>query len=211
MNQISMVVESPPTNERQRSLKIFSDSEPRPVIFKDSLASRSSRHLMTKSFEKIKLAPVKPLDNMMLNQSANLKVSVGAVMKRHKALQASKKIISQELYVAETERHLFFDRDPTTDQMKKSLKTVESVQLGLSNRGSDFDFQKNFMLEFMKKGLQMQIPDSKGRVVGSKPRARDGHTCSLYGNYMIIFGGDRHKMCFDDLFLLNLNYFDKYS
>jgi hypothetical protein len=46
-------------------------------------------------------------------------------------------------------------------------------------------------------------------IKGSKPAARDGHTCNLIQNnngksYMIIFGGDRHKMSFNDFFMLDI-------
>ena len=34
--------------------------------------------------------------------------------------------------------------------------------------------------------------------------ARDGHSCTLYNDFMIGFGGDRHHMPFNDLFVLDL-------
>lgn len=37
------------------------------------------------------------------------------------------------------------------------------------------------------------------------PQARDGHACILYNGKMVIFGGDRHHMPFNDLFLLDLD------
>lgn len=42
------------------------------------------------------------------------------------------------------------------------------------------------------------------KIAGVRPRPRDGHTADLYGNMMIIFGGDRHQMPFNDLFSLNI-------
>lgn len=42
------------------------------------------------------------------------------------------------------------------------------------------------------------------KVTGTRPRPRDGHTATIHGNYMVIFGGDRHHMPFNDLFSLNL-------
>ena len=40
---------------------------------------------------------------------------------------------------------------------------------------------------------------------GRKPNARDGHTANVdkFG-FMFIFGGDRHQMPFNDLFLIKL-------
>ena len=34
--------------------------------------------------------------------------------------------------------------------------------------------------------------------------ARDGHSCTVYNDLMIGFGGDRHHMPFNDLFVLDL-------
>lgn len=43
-----------------------------------------------------------------------------------------------------------------------------------------------------------------GKVQGKRPAARDGHTGLIYGDYLIIFGGDRHHMPFNDMFMLEL-------
>lgn len=37
------------------------------------------------------------------------------------------------------------------------------------------------------------------------PPARDGHSSLVYENMLIIFGGDRHHMPFNDLFMLDLD------
>ena len=39
------------------------------------------------------------------------------------------------------------------------------------------------------------------------PQARDGHACIIYQDKMVIFGGDRHHMPFNDLFLIDLQDF----
>jgi hypothetical protein len=48
--------------------------------------------------------------------------------------------------------------------------------------------------------------DSKfGLVKGKKPTARDGHTANVDSNgYMYVFGGDRHHMPFNDLYMIKL-------
>jgi hypothetical protein len=44
-----------------------------------------------------------------------------------------------------------------------------------------------------------------GVVSGVSPAARDGHTCEISKNgLMFVFGGDRHHMAFNDLYLLKL-------
>eukprot|EP00347_Sterkiella_histriomuscorum_P011091 403373787 len=43
-----------------------------------------------------------------------------------------------------------------------------------------------------------------GKVQGKRPAPRDGHSAIIYGDYCIIFGGDRHHMPFNDIFMLDL-------
>lgn len=40
----------------------------------------------------------------------------------------------------------------------------------------------------------------QGRVKDKVPYSRDGHSANLFGKSMIIFGGDRHQMSFNDLY-----------
>ena len=46
--------------------------------------------------------------------------------------------------------------------------------------------------------------NAPGRVAGKRPMARDGHTGLVCGDHFVVFGGDRHHMPFNDLFLLDL-------
>jgi hypothetical protein len=41
-------------------------------------------------------------------------------------------------------------------------------------------------------------------VRGKRPAARDGHGAVIVGEKLFIFGGDRHHMPFNDLYLLDL-------
>ena len=44
-----------------------------------------------------------------------------------------------------------------------------------------------------------------GVVKGKKPTARDGHTANVDKNgFMYVFGGDRHHMPFNDLYMIKL-------
>ena len=44
-----------------------------------------------------------------------------------------------------------------------------------------------------------------GKIRGRRPAARDGHTGIVHGgNQLLVFGGDRHHMPFNDTFLLDL-------
>jgi len=41
-------------------------------------------------------------------------------------------------------------------------------------------------------------------VKGKRPAARDGHTGIVFQDHLIIFGGDRHHMPFNDSYVFNL-------
>ena len=41
-------------------------------------------------------------------------------------------------------------------------------------------------------------------VKGKRPAARDGHTGIVFQDHMIVFGGDRHHMPFNDSYVFNL-------
>ena len=45
------------------------------------------------------------------------------------------------------------------------------------------------------------------KIKKSNPQARDGHTAVIYEGKLIIFGGDRHHMPFNDLFIIDLDDF----
>jgi hypothetical protein len=45
---------------------------------------------------------------------------------------------------------------------------------------------------------------TEGRIRGRVPHARDGHTATVNGDIMIIFGGDRHQMPFNDTYVYYL-------
>lgn len=53
---------------------------------------------------------------------------------------------------------------------------------------------------------QTMTAESKfGLVFGKKPPARDGHSSNLDNNgFMYVFGGDRHHMPFNDLYMIKL-------
>ena len=40
--------------------------------------------------------------------------------------------------------------------------------------------------------------------MGMIPQQRDGHTGIIYKNYLIIFGGDRHHMPFNDTYVFDI-------
>ena len=41
-------------------------------------------------------------------------------------------------------------------------------------------------------------------VKGKRPAARDGHTGLVFGDHLIVFGGDRHHMPFNDTYVFHM-------
>lgn len=42
------------------------------------------------------------------------------------------------------------------------------------------------------------------RITGQKPLAKQGYSANIYGNDLVIFGGDRLLLTYNDIHLLNL-------
>ena len=50
-----------------------------------------------------------------------------------------------------------------------------------------------------------QLENKLGLIYGKLPPARDGHTVNVDADgFMYIFGGDRHHMPFNDLYMIKL-------
>ena len=52
-----------------------------------------------------------------------------------------------------------------------------------------------------------EFDESQVKINQKNPQARDGHISVLYEGKMFIFGGDRHHMPFNDLFMLDVEDF----
>lgn len=44
----------------------------------------------------------------------------------------------------------------------------------------------------------------KNRIFSKKPMPRDGHTACIINDKLILFGGDRHRLTFNDTYELDL-------
>ena len=52
--------------------------------------------------------------------------------------------------------------------------------------------------------LSQRIVNGDSIRIGTVPCPRDGHSALLYGEYMLVFGGDRNKFPFNDLHFLKI-------
>lgn len=81
--------------------------------------------------------------------------------------------------------------DPFTHREKRP-KPKKTVKPSLDS----FDIHKSF--KYSNVCFQ-------GRIRGKVPHSRDGHSADVFEDHMIVFGGDRHKMPFNDLYFYSIN------
>ena len=98
---------------------------------------------------------------------------------------------------------------PTSLQMKKSF-------ILNNNKDSDMIYKQLMLRQkhsiIVKKESSLSNgsyydPETKFRsfIKSGRPPARDGHTSTLVaGRWMLVFGGDRHHMPYNDLYILDL-------
>lgn len=48
------------------------------------------------------------------------------------------------------------------------------------------------------------LNNTYGKIPHRRPAARDGHTGVIFEGNLVIFGGDRHHMPFNDIFMLDI-------
>lgn len=94
---------------------------------------------------------------------------------------------------------------PTSISMQQSFL--------IKNADQSFDTYYQAMRRRTKTGLQFggsntgspsKKPSNAFGMVSACPSARDGHSCNIDANgNLYIFGGDRHQMPFNDLFMIN--------
>ena len=100
---------------------------------------------------------------------------------------------------------------PTSEQLKRSF-------LIKNHDASNFDQyyqqmkKRKAMGGSMMRGMDGMSPQIKRgqdeqiyHVKGKRPAARDGHTGIIFQDNLVVFGGDRHHMPFNDSYVFNLS------
>jgi hypothetical protein len=72
-------------------------------------------------------------------------------------------------------------------------------------KNADASFDNYYSMMKKRKGQPITVSEaSYGRVKGRRPAARDGHSSCIFKEFMVVFGGDRHHMPFNDIFYLDI-------
>ncbi|EWS72392.1 UDP-glucose/GDP-mannose dehydrogenase family, NAD-binding domain protein (macronuclear) [Tetrahymena thermophila SB210] len=122
--------------------------------------------------------------------------------KKRKEFQQQKAHMLQIFEVNGQEEDKFKDLSPTSEAMKNSLFVIGNPMPHLKIRqGKLTDFGRVTVSRFLE-----PLNDSNNVRQGKKPCARDGHRVIDFGqDKILLFGGDRHNMSFNDIYYLDLN------
>ncbi|CAK77324.1 unnamed protein product (macronuclear) [Paramecium tetraurelia] len=157
-------------------------NEPRSFLLLDD-EPKNSLHQRRNSVKNLdQKQPTDTNNNFQLNSMDELK---------KKRLQQKKNQMLAEFEMNEEEKSKFRSSSPTTDQIKNSISVITNQE---------------------KQGGQRKIQSPTGKknaiqasLSGKKPCARDGHSAIVMGDIMIVFGGDRNLMSFNDIYMYSFN------
>ena len=170
----------------------------------DSIKSPSPQHRASNSFQ----ASNNKEFSMSLKKTKNRNKT-----KKLNIFEVDSSMIRKQRLQKALKKKKEMEKNPLEDSMLTSPTSLSMKNSFLiKNSGKGFDNYYNSIKR--RKMGHAHSPDissfspTKGKrmskVPGIRPRPRDGHTADLYGSMMIIFGGDRHQMPFNDLFSLNI-------
>lgn len=103
-----------------------------------------------------------------------------------------KKTISEKQDQANADKAL---ASPTSISMKNSFII----------KNADASFDSYYAQMKKRKAHNTNVGEATyGRIAGRRPAARDGHSSLIFKDFLVIFGGDRHHMPFNDIYYLDL-------
>ncbi|CAD8212285.1 unnamed protein product [Paramecium octaurelia] len=145
--------------------------------------------------------------NVIMNEAhkkhdSSIIPSKNHVQERRKSDCLKKKAAMLKLFDVETnKRDSFQDDCNITEKLKTSILLIGNPKQDLKlAKGTLTEFGKQIISKFI-----LPLCNGKNVISGKKPCARDGHAIAVLENQMVLFGGDRHTMSFNDLFILNLS------
>ena len=101
--------------------------------------------------------------------------------------------------------YIIKNADPSFDAYYNSMKRRSKIQMTLNGGASSLGGQDRTLTTIMENQIGAASSlHNPAKVAGKRPMARDGHTGILFGESLLVFGGDRHHMPFNDMFMLDL-------
>lgn len=99
---------------------------------------------------------------------------------------------------------------PTSISMKNSYiiknadSSFETYYNSMRKRTKNYQMLNQSALGGQNINLQPDAAQVVGIVAGKRPQARDGHSGVVLGDSFLVFGGDRHQMPYNDMFMLDM-------
>jgi N-acetylneuraminic acid mutarotase len=136
--------------------------------------------------------------------------------RKHKVSNPKKHTMLAEFSVGEDKRKEFQMNSPTTQAMKHALFVLKGAGTTSPQKGASTANMGESALgssprrRITKEGVPGNFFGDQfaqavfGKIVGNKPCPRDGHSAFMSQNELVIFGGDRHKMSFNDIYFCDL-------
>ncbi|CAD8046545.1 unnamed protein product [Paramecium primaurelia] len=185
---------------KKRSVKFTSMI--RPFSLRKSVCQQLNK---VRSFTQSKQSYFSNYQNVVLTQDQKnnsiVNTSINHVQERKKLENLKQKAAMLKLFDVESNKRTSFQDDcNVTEKLRTSLILIGNPKQDLKlTKGTLTEFGQQIISKFIQPFF-----DGRNVINGKKPCARDGHAVTVFENQMVLFGGDRHTMSFNDLYILNL-------
>lgn len=200
----------------------FESMSPASIRKKSKSPTRSNRRSPTQHARQLSLGiPKKSQGDTTYSFVMNESMSKGEALsptvqqkqaRKMKQFLLTKRTLLDKFEVVDPKLIQHFKRpSPTTQTMKHSLEAITAkVGFAGKNQANDVDLLPKGGTIITPKLVETikRLPTVKdGKVHGRRAGARDGHSATIYKGQLLIFGGDRHKMSYNDVFIFDLDRF----
>lgn len=136
------------------------------------------------------------------NMYKPINLSISAVQKR--ILEGRKRILLKQFEITDEtlKEQLLVKHSPTSDMMKQIIYYMTKKNIDMYGNSNPQTAPVKPRVSSVK--FNKTVPRIYGRVAGNRPCARDGHCALIVKNKMLVLGGNRSKIGFNDLYELDL-------
>ena len=131
-----------------------------------------------------------------------INLSISAVQKR--IFEGRKRILLKQFEITDEtlKEQLLVKHSPTSDMMKQIVYYMTKKSIDLYGNSTPQTAAVKPRVSSVK--FNKTVPRIYGRIAGNRPCARDGHCAIVVKNMMLVLGGNRSKIGFNDLYVLDL-------
>jgi hypothetical protein len=150
-------------------------------------------------------SPTRPINNSYTGEETGSPTPGKMIDEQRKKVFLQKKAEMLRTFEVEKKEEVkLLSLETSSQAMKNSLDIIGDP----NPKSKQYDGKlTEFGKESESKFLQ-PLQNNSNLIYGKKPCARDGHSMVFLNNELIIFGGDRHQMSFNDIFKLKFDSVD---